>query len=257
MIQMQDYTITEMPVNEHSYVQIIADKNFPEEISNYKISYEIQNKKQPTIVQPQTKSISPVVNYLISKLKTGTPIEKSRCLELIEKGIESKGNSQYLDAGLTDALFFVADENISKLSGPTLGQKMLRNKISKGKKVSLQKMTKAMELSDIELAQKNKLYSLFLIGKIQNLLYKDIKTRTGLNPKLYDMPATARLVEEVKNNPDDTIKASAIGALYLMNRPEFNEDLEEIFESAQHSEAKAVREYATKALNDLEKKSSH
>ena len=253
MIQMQDVTVFDMPVEVQAQEQRIAklDRNYNLSPSNSTYTYKYEQKK-PKVVQPKTTSISPAVIYLSATLKQGTPQEQTRALVAILQGLnKKKGSAQFLDSGLTDALFFVINQDTSKLKGPTKQQIRYRKQLKENKRLPKEKIDIAVELSDKEIAERNKAYSLYLVAKIQSELCNQIEERTGLQPKVTDLPIVQRLIKVSQTNQDENIRGAALGALALLNRPEFEQDLSVIFSKAANTNDKIIKEYAERALKSL------
>lgn len=251
MIQMQDVTVFDMPVEVQAKEQRIAeiDRRYNLSPSSYTYKYET---KKPTIAQPRTKSISPVVAYLTEKLKRGTPQEQKQALVAVLQGLDKKKTAtQFLDTGLTDALFFVIEQDTSKMQGPTKKQIKYRKQLKENKRLSNDKIDYAVTLSQKEIAERNKAYSLYLVARIQDLLCDEIQNRTGVQPKITDLPIVQRLIKESQTNKDENIRGAALGALALLNRPEFEQDLAAIFSKASYTDNKVVKEYAERALKSL------
>ncbi|MBQ2645714.1 hypothetical protein IJG14_09110 [bacterium] len=253
MIDVQNVDIIADIADYKTVQQNIVKKNL-EDIGIYKISYEIKKLKKPEIIAPETTTISPVIKYCVEQLKA-SPKEQNTCLNLMLKGIENdKTAPQFLDFGILDGLFYIVNEDISKFQSPTFIQKRLRKQLSLGKKLSQKDIDKAYKLSDKEIAQRNKVLAIALIAKLQNVLYKELSLRSGLKPSFYDMPAVPQLIDTSKNNPDDDVKALAIGALYSMYRPEFKKDLVDIMQNASKSNINQIKIFAQKALEEISKK---
>lgn len=248
---MQDVTVFDMPVEVQAHEQRIAEIDRKVNPSSYTYTYKYEPKK-PTIVQPRTTSISPAVTYLAEKLKRGTPKEQKTALVYILQGLnKKKGASQFLDASLTDALFFVIDQDTSNMSGPTRQQLRYRKQLNENKRISKEKVDIAATLSDREIAERNKAYSLYLVARIQDLLCDEMQKRTGLQPKVTDLPIVQRLIKESQTNKNENIRGAAFGALALLNRPEFEQDLAVIFCKASNTDNKVIKDYAERALKSL------
>lgn len=253
MIQMQDVTVFDMPIEVQAQEQRIAelDRTYNLSTSNSAYTYKYETKK-PKIVQPKTTAISPMVIYLTEKLRQGNPQEQKRALVAILQGLnKKKGSAQYLDSGLTDALFFVIDQDTSKMQGPTRQQLRYRKQLRENKRLPKEKIDIAVQLSEKEMAERNKAYSLYLVAKIQSELCNQIADRTGLQPKVNDLPIVQRLIKVSQTNKDENIRGAALGALALLNRPEFEQDLSVIFSKAANSNDKIIKEYAERALKSL------
>lgn len=233
MIQMQDVTVFDTPVEFQASEQRIIFQDKKPLTYNYNLAYNVKTPKKPQIVKPQTETISPLVSYLIQKLQTGSIEEQEKCLLVIGKNIEIKGNEQFLDESLTNALFNLVNDDISKYKEATEKQKRLRKKIQEGKELSQKDYFTAYNLSEQERVQKNQVTAIFLIAKIQNVLYKEIKQRSDLQPKFYDLPAVPKIINEIKNNQNENIQIAAVDAIGIMYRYEFFDEITSLLENIQ------------------------
>ena len=250
MIDVQDLSVYDLiSQNIPAQEQVVSKK-----VQNDTFLVAVQNVKKPTVVAPDTTKISPVVNYMIQELRTGTPQKQTENIYLINKALNSNAAVQFLDENITNALFDVVNKDTSKLKKPTSKQIKLRKKIEKGENISSEQVKTALTLSDSETAERNKVYALATIAKIQNLLYKEITKRTGLKPKFYDMPAAAKLVEEYKNNADKNIQKASLEAIYIMYKPEFRNDILPIFEQAVTSQNQEISLLAQDVLHVIKTK---
>lgn len=255
MIQMQDITVFDIPSEAQSYEQRIIFQTTPAVTAEYKLAYNVKSPKKPEIVEPQTKTISPVIIYLIQKLKNGTLEEQERCISSINKNLETKGALQYLDSGITNALFTLVESDISKYKEATNSQKRLRKKIQEGKKLSKEQYQNAYALSDREKAEYNQVEAIYVIARIQNLLYKELYKRSGLKPQFYDLPAVSGLINEAKNNRSENVKIAAISSLGMIYKPEFYDSLkQELQIIEQQSTSNNVKNEAQKVLKYIEAK---
>ena len=234
MIDFQDISVFDIPKETQVKEQRVIDFERKSLIS-YSTTYTVKNPKKPVIVEPQTESVSPiiVVDETLSLLNSDSILVKKNAIFKIREKLKTKEGLQFLDVRITDALFCIVDEDISSLKDETFLQKKLRKNIRKklqqGKTVSEKQFEKAYKISDKELAKHNKIFALFTIAEIQNLLYTELEKRANIKPNFYDMPAVERLISVYKNNPDEEIKDSAKKALTMMYRAEFDKDFETLF----------------------------
>ena len=68
---------------------------------------------------------------------------------------------------------------------------------------------------------------------------------------LTEMPGAIPIVEQLKGNPNPTVRTSAIEALSYIQNPSYKKDLNTIFTIAQQDQDEGVREAATLALEKL------
>ncbi|MGN0014983.1 MAG: hypothetical protein ACI37T_06145 [Candidatus Gastranaerophilaceae bacterium] len=252
MIQMQDISVFDIPVDIQTAEQKIIVQNKKLISYNYNLAYIVKTPQKPQIIEPQTETISPLVSYLIKILQTGSVTEQEKCLFVINKNIELKGNEQFLDESLTKALFNISNEDISKYKPATVKQKFLRKKIQEGKKLSKKDYVVAYNLSEQEKAQNNQITAILLIAKIQNVLYKEIKQRSDLEPKFSDLPAVPKLIAEIENNKNETVRIAAVEAIGSMYRYEFFNDICAVLESIEKTaNSQDVQKCAAKTKSEI------
>lgn len=256
MIDIQDISVIEK-INENVPVQMAIVSYNRNNLLSYTKTVKVVQSAKPNIVPPKTNTISPVVKYCIQTLNNGSITEQKQTMSMIAKYLDNpKSVPQFLDASVLDALFAVVDQDISKYKGPSFSQKRLRKKLANGVKLSKKDFDKACSLSDKEKAIKNKVYALALIAKLQNVLYTEITKRSDLKPSFYDMPAVSGLINLYKTTTDKDVKISAMGAIYLMYRPEFYNDIHDLYISFAQSDDADIKSIAQKVLAELEQKQS-
>ena len=254
MLDLQDVSVLDK-VNENQPVKMITvDLNRKPALA-YVEKVTVKNLKKPVIVEPQTETISPVIQYCIKILKEGNIEEQRTCLNLIYRSIDNpKTATQFLDKEITDALFSVAKQDVSKYKGPTFTQKRLRKKLEEGKTLSKKDYEKAYTLSEREFVQKNKFLALAIIARLQNVLYKETVKRSNLHPSFQDMPAVPELLDLYNNYPDKEVRFYALGSIFMLHRPEFQQDIVAILKQAEKSQDKAISKLAQQALQKLNEK---
>ena len=214
-------------------------------------TYEV---KKPKVGLPQTKEIYPVVIIYANKLKTGDAEERAYIMNTINNLCtrNSKEAIAFSDENITNALFSIIDEDISKLKKPTRRQLRLRKDFNANKKLSKNQKTLAFSYSEYEIAEQNKLLAFYTISSIQNLMYKVITKKTGLKPDIYSNKVIEKIIDEAKNNKDGNMRAAAIGTLHVIAKPEYNQDFKIIFQSALSDKEQIVRDTAQEALLYIE-----
>lgn len=252
-------------------IQINDFQNFQETAQVCRISYERQNSavietdnsstaiykhelKKPKIEAPQTKVISPVAKAYAHRLKYGDSQERAFVINTINSVCQQniKEAAVFSDEDITNALFEIIQEDISKLSKPTKRQIRLRKEFNENKKLSQKQKEIALKYSEYEIAEHNKMLAFYTIGTIQNLTYKVIVKKTGIHPDFYDSSVNERIINEAKNNKDENMRAAAIGTLHMIAKPEYNKDLKPIFQSALSDKSETVRDIAKESLEYIE-----
>ncbi|MCR5260691.1 MAG: hypothetical protein K6C94_02515 [Candidatus Gastranaerophilales bacterium] len=257
MIDIQDISVFDK-VRENLPVQEVSVNFNSDSLLTYTKTIKIAAVKKPEIVPPQTDYISPDIKNYINILNNGNLDEQKKCLGIILNRLRTynaEKNAQFLDAGLTDALFNVVNQDVSKLKKPTFTQKRLRKKIEEGKKLSYKEWEKANTLTDYDEAILNKMDAFKIIAELQIMLYLEIVNRSDLKPTFYEMPATARLLEAYENEKSEDMKAyivTIISRLSLVT-DDFDRDICDFLQKAAKSKSKTVKQTAEKALELKEK----
>jgi len=252
-------------------IQINDLKNPAEIVQTYKISQEQTESaifkfedsssaiykhevKKPKIITPQTTTISPIAKSYAIKLKVGNEDEKKFIMENINSLCSQnvKESIVFSDTDISDALFEIINEDISKLKKPSRKQLHLRKAFNEGKELTQKQKEIAFSYSEKEKAEQNKILAFYTLGTIQNLIYRITTKKTGITPKLQDSPIVSKIIYEAKNNKDENMRASAIGTLHMIARPEYNKDLKPVFQSALSDKSKIVKDMAKESLQYME-----
>ena len=86
---------------------------------------------------------------------------------------------------------------------------------------------------------------------MQERLNNELEKRNGQALSLKDLPCIEKVIDTAKSNPNPMLRIGAIAALSHIQRPEYKDDLNVIFELAKSDEDKRVQEAATKAIELL------
>jgi len=160
--------------------------------------------------------------------------------------------TELLDVKVVEALLGIMSKDSSKLQGPTPEQLKIREKIMGGKKVSEAENTEANQISPMELAERNKMFSIYTVAILQKLYASEVEKIDKTVVPLTELPGAAGVVEQIKNNPNPMIKIAGIDALSYIQRPEYKQDLTTIFSVAKNDKDPNVQKVADLALKKLE-----
>ena len=164
---------------------------------------------------------------------------------------EPQKATELLDAKVMDALINVSNADSSKLAGPTQEQIAARQKLMSGQQISDADRTLATTITPMEQAERNKSYALYTIAILQKLYKEEVAKLTGATVPLTELPAAMTVVDQLKDNPNPMVRASAIEALSYIQTPEYKKDLNTLFTIAQNDQDKGVQEAAKAALGKL------
>lgn len=211
--------------------------------------------KKVEVKAPETKAPQLDLNEFISKL-TGTDYAvQAKAIESIAEIAQTSPQkaTELLDVKVIDALLGIMSKDTSKLEGPTAQQLQIREKIIGGKTVTEDEKAEANKISPMELAERNKLFSIYTIAILQKLYGSEIeKIDKGTVVPITELPGAAGIVEQIKNNPNPMVRIAGIDALSFIQRPEYKQDLTTLFSVAKNDKDPNVQKIADLALKKLE-----
>lgn len=206
--------------------------------------------KAPEEIKPRVD-----VNEFIAKLTSPDYEQQASAMEAIAEITLSTPDktSDLLDVRVFDSLLGIMNNDTSKLEGPSAEQLKIRENIMAGKTVSEAEMAEANKITPMELAERNKQYSVYTVAMLQKAYVSEIEKMNNTVVPLTELPGAAAIVDQVKNNPNPMVRVAAIDALSYIERPEYAKDLTTLFTVAKNDQDANVQQVATKALEKLEK----
>ncbi len=193
--------------------------------------------------------------------------------EIAKKGLTNEADAvPYVQEDAFKKLFDIVNVDSTKLAGPTEQQLQLREKVAQndlaiynaqqaGKdpstvelpnKLTDDEVALANTITPLEQAERNKEYALFTTAVLQKTYGDEIEKRSGNVVPLTDLPGAAVVVDELKENQNPAIRMAAVDALRYIQRPEYKNDLAQIYTIAQSDADDSVAAAATDALKSLE-----
>lgn len=193
--------------------------------------------------------------------------------EIAKKGLSNEADAvPYVQEEVFKKLFDIINVDSTKLAGPTEQQLQLREKVAQndlaiynaqqaGKdpstvelpnKLTADEEALANTITPLEQAERNKEYALFTTAVLQKTYGDEIEKRSGQVVPLTDLPGAAVVVDELKDNQNPAIRMAAIDALRYIQRPEYKNDLAQIYSIAKSDADDGVAAAATDALKSLE-----
>lgn len=213
-------------------------------------------------VAPKTIDIKPSepvkpqldLNEFITKLTSPDYEVQAKTIESIAGLAQNSPQlaTELLDVKVIESLLGVVNKDSSKLQGPTAQQRQIREKIMDGKKVSEAENAEANKISPMELAERNKMFSIYTIAILDKLYASEVEKIDKTVVPLTELPGAAGVVEQIKTNPNPMIKIAAIDALSFIQRPEYKKDLTTILNVAKGDKNPNVQKVADSALKKLE-----
>ena len=214
---------------------------------------------QPEVVKPEPVKPEVDLNAFVGKLSDPDVNKQAEGMEEISKLIkEDTKNGTNVSTALVDEQVIKALNNIlnvdsSKLEGPTQAQIDARQKILDKKEVTEEETKLANSFTQQDLAERNKSYALFTIAMLDKLYADEVAKLSGNVVPLTDLPAAVDVVNQLKDNPNPMVRASAIEALAHIaeSRPEYVKDLTTLFEVAKKDQNPEVVQTAEEALKKI------
>lgn len=204
--------------------------------------------KAPEKIEPKVD-----VNEFITKLSNPDYQQQATAMESIALMAQNSPQqaTALLDVKVIDTLLGIMQKDTSKLEGPSAKQIEAREKIMKGKSVSDADKAEANKITPMELAERNKQYSMYTVATLQKLFISEVNKIDGSTVPLTELPGASAIVEQVKTNPNPMIKAAGIDALSYIQQPDYKQDLTTIFNVAKNDKDANVQKAAAKALEKL------
>lgn len=204
--------------------------------------------KAPDVTAPKLD-----LNEFLSKLSNNDYEVQASTMEAIADLAQNSPEkaTELLDVKVFDALLNIMNVDSSKLEGPSAQQFEIREKIMSGKPVTEAEAIEANKVTPMGQAERNKQYSIYTVAILQKLYGSEVEKMNNTVVPLTELPGAAGIVEQVKNNPNPMVRASALDALSYIQRPEYKQDLTTLFTVAQKDKDVNVQQAAKKALEKL------
>lgn len=231
-------------------------KSEPAPADNVKSDAAADNKSVD-VVKPQEVKPQIDLNAFLAKLTNPDYDVQVSGMENIVDMVDNNPEqaSDLLDTKLMEALNNIITADTSKLESTTPEIEAKRAEISA--RTDLDKDAKQAELNKTltpqEKAERNKSYAIFTSAILQKLYGEEAKKMYNATVPLTEMPGAVPIVEQLKGNPNATVRTSAVEALSYIQNPSYKKDLNTIFTIAQKDQDEGVREAATIALEKLSK----
>ena len=106
----------------------------------------------------------------------------------------------------------------------------------------------ANNLSQMEMAERNKEYALYTIAILAKIYTDEVEKQTGNVVPFTDLPGSAAIVDDLRYSPNAGVKIVAIDALRHIQRKEYAEELYTLYSLAQADPNPQVAMSAARAL---------
>ena len=227
-----------------------------------------QDVKKPEIIP--SVDILPNVDISVVTSNLANPDKDVQALQMEEivrlYGTDKKLAKDFVVSDVFTNLINITKEDSSHLAPPTKKQQELRLKYfanfvaekqdEKAKDNPPYKLTDkekayALQLSPLELVERNKDYALTCLGALADLFIEDYKEKEGRVIPITDTPGVSAIVDSLRKSTDTGVKLAAIDALRNIERPEYKKELEAIFTIASTDKDIVVSKSASRALAEL------
>jgi len=208
---------------------------------------------KPEVVPPETIAPQVDLNQFIAKLANPDFDVQASAMEEIANLVKQSPEkaTELVDTKVFDALTNIINFDSSKLEGPSQEQLAARDKIMAGKEVTDAEKQLANTISPKEQAERNKSYALFTSAIMQKLYGDEVARLSNQTVPLTELPGAITVVDNLKDNPNPMVRASAIEALSYIQNPAYKNDLTTVFTIAQNDSDPGVAETAKAALEKL------
>ncbi len=208
---------------------------------------------KPEIVPSETIAPQVDLNSFIAKLANPDFEVQASGMEEIANMVKENPEkaTELVDTKIFDALTNIINFDSSKLEGPSKEQLDAREKMMSGKEVTEQEKTLANTITPKEQAERNKSYALFTSAIMQKLYGDEVARLSNTTVPLTELPGAITVVDQLKDNPNPMVRASAIEALSYIQNPAYKKDLTTLFTVAKNDQDPGVAEAAKTALDKL------
>ena len=137
------------------------------------------------------------------------------------------------------------------MQGPTPEQLELRQKLLAKENLTDEQKAEATKISEMEVAERNKQFSLYTVAILQKLLNDEVKKVQGTGVKMEDLPMINDVVKVAKSDPNPILRGSALASLLHLATPEYKKELEIVFKQSLKDSDPNVQAVAQESLTQL------
>ena len=227
---------------ENKKVEIVPGEEIKPEIDVHKIvsnlenkDYDVQAKQMAEIARTSLENPEKAVPYIVKEIF----------------------------AGLVD----IAKNDTKALAAPTKDQvearkKLIMDFVAMQKNPNLKEMpykltdnevALATTLSPMEMAERNKEYALYTMAILAKVYIDEVHKHTGNVVPMTDVPGVSVMVDSLRYSQNPGVKIAAIDALSHIARPEYKDEMKEIFTIAKSDRDRNIAAVADLALQKVNK----
>ena len=257
-----------------NYTTVEDEKGSSEEKKTLDVSSKLSFKgaeesvKKPEIVPPEPILPKVDVSTIVENLENkDRDLQAKQIEEIVRTALTDKEMAKnYLISDIFSGLIKITEEDVTKLTPPTKEQIEARKKLianivaaERDKKtadklpyqMSDDEIKLAMDLSSLELAERNKEYAITAISVLAELFVEDFQAKEGRVVPITDVPGVSAIVNALRKDPDPSVKLAAIDGLRHVGRAEYKEELSALFTLAQTDPNPGVSKAAKLSLDAI------
>ena len=249
VIQQQNINVPQAPVAVEA--PITEAPVVPEPVVSAPQTATVEAK--PEVVPAETIAPQVDMNSFIAKLTNPDFDVQVQGMEDISDLVKNSPEkaTELVDTKVFDALTNIINFDSSKLEKATPEQVAAREKLLSGQQVTDAEKELANTPSPEEKAERNKCFALFTSAIMQKLYSDEVARLSNTTVPLTELPGAITIVDNLKDNPNPMVRASAIEALSYIQNPAYKKDLTTVFTIAQNDSDPSVAETAKAALEKL------
>ena len=248
----------------------LAEKKNNNSITALSFKGETSDIKKPEII-PSEKilpkiDISKASENLASKDRD---VQAKQIEEVVRTALtDPELAKHYLVSDIFTGLIKITEEDVTKLQPPTqkqveVRQKLIANIIAAERdkksadnlpyKLSEEDINLAINLTPLELAERNKEYAITALSVLAELFIEDYEEKEGRIVPITDAPGVSAIVNALRKDPDSAVKLAALDALRHIQRPEYKEELSALYTMAQTDPNPTSVKASTILLQEIQK----
>lgn len=207
----------------------------------------------PKVETPATPPVDIKLNEIVSKLNSTNMDTQFGAIENVAETAQSgkPEATQLLDTQVMDALGNIIKKDTTQMQGPTPEQLELRQKLLAKENLTDEQKAEATKISEMEVAERNKQFSLYTVAILQKLLNDEVKKVQGTGVKMEDLPMINDVVKVAKSDPNPILRGSALASLLHLATPEYKKELEIVFKQSLKDSDPNVQAVAQESLTQL------
>lgn len=235
------------------------------------VSFQRKERKPIEIIPPVDIVPEVNINTVVLDLNSDNFDIQAKQMEEIVKAVASKDNERVYPYIVTDvftSLINIIKKDVSDLTPPNEEQIEIRKKIIINEiiseqarlsgqnpdeiklpfEISEEEFNKAIALSDLEQAERNKEYAITTTALLAKVYVDEIEKQSGNIVPLADVPGVSAIVDALRYDSNSGVKVAAVDALRYLKRPEYNDEIASVLKIVAEDE----NPYAAKAAEALQ-----